>query len=235
MWTGVCIGCVMMASLATSAATQCAREGIIVFDGSGSMAEMGFNDLDAPRILTARRAMHRAIPPIAAQRDLGLLIYGPGGADSCSGVDVRFTPRPDAASAVLDALDRLQPAGDTPLTAAVRRAADVLSGPGDIVLVTDGKETCGGAPCALAADLATRAGLTVHVIGFKVRGDRFAWEDTGGNDYRDAVSVASCLADRTGGSYFAAESAEDLVTALHRALGCTVIGSLPAPARPPLR
>lgn len=214
---------------------QCDRDAIIVFDGSGSMAEMGFNDLDEPRIMTARRAMHRAIPPIAARRNLGLLIYGPGGDGMCQGVDLRFPPRPDAAPPLLSAVDNLQPAGDTPLTVSVLAAANLLAGPGDVVLVTDGKETCGGAPCALAAELAQRPGLTVHVIGFKVRGDRFEWHDQGSNGYRDANTVAACLADRTGGSYIAAETAEQLVSALHTTLGCQVIGSLSLPAQTPLR
>ena len=46
-----------------------------------------------------------------------------------------------------------------------------------IVLLTDGKETCGGSPCQLAGTLAAEAhDLTVHVIGFKVRDDHFGWD-----------------------------------------------------------
>ena len=39
------------------ATDDCAADAMIVFDGSGSMAEMGFNDIDEPRIFEARRAM----------------------------------------------------------------------------------------------------------------------------------------------------------------------------------
>lgn len=221
--------------ISAKAVGQCDRDAIIVFDGSGSMAEMGFNDLDEPRIMTARRAMHRAIPPIAARRNLGLMIYGPGDAGMCQGIDLRFAPRPNAAPMLLSAIDALEPAGETPLTVSVQAAANLLDGPGDVVLVTDGKETCGGAPCALAAELAQRPGLTVHVIGFKVRGDRFQWAEGGSNDYRDANTVAACLADRTGGSYIAAETAEQLISALHTTLGCQVIGALDIPGHNRLR
>ena len=221
-----------LAALPAAGAEDCTRDAMLVFDGSGSMAEMGFNDLPEPRIFAARRALHRAIPPIARNRNIGLLVYGPGGADQCTGIDLHFAPRPDAARPLLAAVDGLQPAGDTPLTESVRAAADLLAGPGDVVLVTDGKETCGGTPCLLAAELAARPGLTVHVIGFKVRGERFDWQSTGGGDYTDATSTAACLADRTGGTYVAAETVEDLVAALHATLGCDVIGALPGTHAP---
>ena len=53
---------------------------------------------------------------------------------------------------IIEEVNRLQPSGDTALTDAVQIAAEVLdykSSPATIVLVTDGKETCGGMPCAL--------------------------------------------------------------------------------------
>ncbi len=203
-------------------AADCTDDAMIVFDGSGSMAEMGFNQIGEPRIFDARRAVARAMPEIAARRRLGLLVYGPGGADGCSGLDLRFGPMPDAADAIIGAVNRLQPTGDTPLTEAVRRAAGRLeagSGGGDVVLVTDGKETCGGTPCQLAARLAGGT-VTVHVIGFKVRGAHFAWGAQPDNDYVQADSTARCLADRTGGVYASTETVDELVAALNATLGC---------------
>lgn len=198
---------------------------MIVFDGSGSMAEMGFNNIDEPRIFEARRAMAQAIPQIADLRRLGLVIYGPGGPDSCAGLDLRFAPLRNAAGRILSDINGLQPAGDTALTQAVALAAKTLRAgakPGTIVLVTDGKETCGGAPCQLAAELvATSYDLTIHVIGFKVRGDRFSWSQT--SDYQQSVSVARCLAERTGGLYLGAETVDDLVSALRKTLGCQLM------------
>lgn len=206
---------------------DCTRDAMVVFDGSGSMSEMGFNQLDEPRIFEARRAVRRAVPPLARIRRLGLVVYGPGGGASCENVDLRFPPRADAARPLIGAIDRLQPGGETALTAAVAEASGALSAGGDVVLVTDGKETCGGAPCQLAAGLAAeRPDVTVHVIGFKVRGDRFSWESQGPSDYTDAVTVARCLADATGGLYVAAETVDELVAALHQTLGCPVYGGL---------
>ncbi|MHA6326894.1 vWA domain-containing protein [Roseivivax sp. CAU 1753] len=214
-----------------AASELCTRDAMIVFDGSGSMAETGFNQIDAPRIFEARRAVREAMPAIAAARRLGLVVYGPGPVGdpgvSCESVDVRFAPRWQAADAIIAAVEGLSPAGDTPLTAAIQSAATVLDyrrAPGAIVLVTDGKETCGGVPCQLAAELAADAAdLTVHVIGFKVRGDFFSWESQN-NQYEDAESVARCLADRTGGKYVSAETVSELVAALQVTLGCNVYG-----------
>ncbi|QBF29729.1 hypothetical protein CFI11_00670 [Thalassococcus sp. S3] len=203
---------------------------MVVFDGSGSMSEMGFNLLDTPRIFEARRAVREAMPRIAPFRNLGLIVYGPGARDACSNIDLRFLPEPDAAERIVSEVDALEPAGDTPLTAAVMQAAEALefrAEPGAIVLVTDGKETCGGAPCQLAAELAADAyDLTVHVIGFKVRGEHFSWGEAGEAEYRNGTTVARCLADRTGGTYASAETVEELVDALDDTLGCRLIGAL---------
>lgn len=211
-----------------AAGESCTDDAVIVFDGSGSMSEMGFNDLDEPRIFEARRAMRQAIPQIAPFRRLGLVVYGPGSDATCQNIQLRFPPQPDAAPRLLAEVDALRPAGDTPLTAAVRRAAGVLGAPsaeGTVVLVTDGKETCGGAPCQLAAELAAEApGLTVHVIGFKVRGDYFSWGSQGETDYTDTTTVAQCLAERTGGLYVNTETVAELVAALQDTLGCKLIG-----------
>lgn len=218
---------VALAITPAMASEDCTEDAMVVFDGSGSMAETGFNRLDEPRIFEARRAVAEAMPDIAAVRRLGLIVYGPGGADECSGLDLRFAPIPDAAPRIIGAVDTLQPGGDTALTEAVRMAAEVLDyreRPGTVVLVTDGKETCGGAPCQLAADLAgDAADLTLHVIGFKVRGDFFGWGEEGGAAYTEAETVSRCLADWTGGLYVRAETLEELIAALRKTMGCKLL------------
>lgn len=219
---------------ATRASEDCTADAMVVFDGSGSMSEVGFNEMNEPRIFEAREAMRRAMPRAAAARRLGLIVYGPGARGVCDNIDLRFAPMPDAAPRIIDAADRLIPDGNTPLTAAVALAAEVLDhrrSPGAVVLVTDGKETCGGAPCRLAAQLAAEGrDLTVHVIGFKVRDRFFTWRSQSGEDEAGAVTVAKCLADATGGKYYGPETARELAEALDDALACPVVGRLsPAP------
>lgn len=201
---------------------HCAPDTMIVFDGSGSMAEMGFNDIGEPRIFEARRAVREVVPAVSPLRRLGLIIYGPGAGESCAGIDLRFTPEADAGHRIVTEIETLEPGGETALTEAVALAAQTLNAdhePGVIVLVTDGKETCGGATCQLAAELAASShDLTVHVIGFKVRGDRFSFGDD--SDYKNASPVAQCLAERTGGLYRNTETADELIAALRETLGC---------------
>ncbi|WP_247738854.1 VWA domain-containing protein [Shimia sp. R9_2] len=206
---------------AAAAQNHCPEDAMIVFDGSGSMAEMGFNNISEPRIFEARRAIKRAVPDIARTRRLGLIVYGPGGENTCSGLDLRFPPTRNAAGPIITAIERLQPAGETAIADAVSLAAKTLNGKGTIVLVTDGKETCGGAPCQVAAELAATTDLTVHVIGFKVRGDRFSWAED--SDYDQKISVAQCLSERTGGYYVGTETVDELVSALQRTLGCPLL------------
>lgn len=218
--------CFTLAATTVTATDLCTEDAMIVFDGSGSMAEMGFNDISEPRIFEAREALREALPQIAEMRRLGLLIYGPNGRNECSGVDLRFGPIENAAPRILEDVDALEPEGKTALTDAVRRAAGALNyqqQPATVVLVTDGKETCGGAPCRLATELQTNGyNVTVHVIGFKVRGDFFDWSRAS-NQYNDADAVSRCLADTTGGKYVRAETLDELVAALRVTLGCNVL------------
>jgi Ca-activated chloride channel family protein len=219
---------IALAPLASHASDLCSDDAMIVFDGSGSMAELDFNITGDPRIIDARKAINRAVPKIAKQRNLGLLIYGPGELDGCSNIDLRFAPASNAAPRIIEDVQSLTPGGMTPLTASVERAAQVLgyrAKPGTIVLVTDGKETCGGAPCQLGAALARDAhDLTIHVIGFKIRGDFFSWNSPEQKSFDRETTVAECLATQTGGRYVSTETVDELVAALQDTLGCALIG-----------
>ncbi len=211
-----------------SAFAACAADAMVVFDGSASMAEVGFDPSRPTRIQDARLAMRDAMPDIAPYRRVGLLVYGPGSGDACGNIDLRFAPRANAADDVISNIDALSPAGLTPLAESVARAAETLdyrNKPGVVVLVTDGNETCGGRPCALGDRLmANSTNLTVHVIGFKVLVDFFSWDNPEQQDYGDGKTVAKCLADRTGGMFVSTETVQELADALRQTLGCALIG-----------
>jgi len=212
-------------TLAPMANASCARDAMLVMDGSASMAELGFDPAAPTRIMEAREAVRRAMPQIAPVRRVGLITYGPGGVDSCSGINLVFQPVPDAAAPVIAGIDALEPGGLTPIAASVEAAAGVLDRNGIVVLVTDGNETCGGTPCALGKDLALFApDLTVHVIGFRVVYDPFAWDSPEVGIYSGGDSVARCLSDATGGMYVNTQTVDELAEALRRTLGCAFIG-----------
>lgn len=197
---------------------DCLNDAILVFDASGSMASADYTG-NASRIHIVRSAVAQVVPRVAKQRNLGLIVYGPrpGPLNSCTNIELMVEPGPDNGQRILDALSDILPNGRTPLTLAVREAAKVLKykeKSAVIVLLTDGEETCGEDPCALAATLNAEAvDVKVHVIDYKLRGS-VSWQGT---------FVTRCLADKTGGTYVAPNSTEDLVRALSQTLECPQI------------
>ncbi|MEM6409276.1 MAG: VWA domain-containing protein [Pseudomonadota bacterium] len=233
MLRGLTFACTLLAQ-PVHAMGACAADAMIVFDGSGSMAERDVG-VPTPRIFDARAAMRRALPQVEPFRNLGLLIYGPGPLDGCSNIELKLMPRASAAAPILAEVDRLSPGGMTPIASSVRAAAEALeyrAKPSTIVLITDGNETCGGTPCALGEALSASAhDLTIHVIGFKIRIDPFSWDTPEQKTQEGNVTVAKCLSDATGGTYASTETVDELVAALNETLACALIGSLPQTQR----
>ena len=136
---------------------------MLVFDASGSMSGNGWgygseNPTAVSRIDKVRAALAKILPSITRFRRVGLITYGPGPYRQCN-VNLEFGPTEKAAAKIMAIIDRLSPAGQTPLTSAVQQAADVLrfrDKPGVVVLLTDGEETCGGEPCELGKCCAGR-------------------------------------------------------------------------------
>ncbi|MEM6587300.1 MAG: VWA domain-containing protein [Pseudomonadota bacterium] len=216
----------MLGGAPSNGAGACARDAMLVFDGSSSMADLGFGAEGPTRIEEARIAVAEVLPEVAPVRRIGLMTYGPGSTFLCQRVTLKLLPQDNAAGPVVEALNQMEPSGLTPLTLSVDKAAQVLDyeeKPGIVVLVTDGSETCGGAPCALGQKLAAEGrDLTVHVIGFRLVFDPFSW-----NGKDEAARVAGevrCLAEATGGLYVATETVDELADALRRTLGCALIG-----------
>jgi Ca-activated chloride channel homolog len=206
--------------------TPCTEDAMIVFDASGSMAGNIVQGLfsDITRIDEVRKALAQVLPHAAKFRKIGLITYGPGPYAQCN-VALEFRPMPNATEPIMSVVNAINPAGKTPLADAVKRAAEVLAYQGTIVLLTDGEETCGGAPCELgkAIKAVSTGRLTVHVIGYQLKG--FSW--TGAQSILDV----KCLAEETGGLYITAENRDDLVKAFEKTLGCPAMSSVGAPLR----
>lgn len=189
---------------------------MLVFDASGSMAGPGFGEKSTTRIETARQALAEVLPEVAPVRNLGLIVFGPGkrAAGECANIAMRLRPVANSAERIMSELDDVQPYGQTPIASSVESAAETLDyrrKPAVIVLLTDGEETCGGNPCALA-DRLKREGVdtTVHVIGYMVA-------HTSG---MPAAYPTRCLPERTGGLFVSVETRTELVSALRTTLGC---------------
>jgi len=199
---------------------ECTKDLMFVFDASGSM---GTSDLTMkePHIARVQRALHRILPEIPPSRRMGLIVYGEGAYNQCDSIALKVRPQPNAGALIASEVDKVQPAGRTPLTQSVHDAAEVLDyrdNPSVIVLLTDGEETCSGKPCEMADALKeTAADLTIHVIGYRHR-------DAAG---LGAVFGARCLAEETGGLYLPVETEDELTEALRKTLTCPLTASLP--------
>jgi Ca-activated chloride channel family protein len=211
------------APAANDAHAPCTEDAMLVFDASGSMSGNGWgygsqNPNAISRIDKVRLALAKILPRVTRLRRVGLITYGPGPWQQCN-VQLNLRPVPNAAKRILETVNELTPAGQTPLSEAVAQAARVLEyrvKPGVIVLLTDGEETCGGSPCNLGKVLRKEGlRLTVHVIGLRVRGITWTGEQ--------AVVETKCLAEATGGLFTAVETEAELVDALERTLGCPMM------------
>jgi len=203
----------------------CNQDAMIVFDASGSMAGVvgGGIATSVTRIDEVRSALAAVLPSATRFRRVGLITYGPGPYMQCN-VHLDLTPTVNAAEAIMSVVNALTPAGKTPLTSAVAQAADVLdyrAKPGLIVVITDGEETCGGSPCALAKQLHDAAEqLTIHIISYRIKG--FSW--TG-----ESVLDMMCLAEQNNGLFISADSKQELIEALEKTLDCPIVSQRGAP------
>ncbi len=198
----------------TATAASAADRAIIVMDASGSM----WGQIDGKtKIEIARETMGGVLGSLPAELELGLIAYGHRDKGLCSDIEEIVAPAAGNRQAIADAVNKLNPKGKTPLTDAVRQAAQSLRYTEDkatVILVTDGIETCEADPCAVATELeAAGVDFTAHVVGF-------------GLTEEEGQKVA-CLAENTGGKFIQAKDASELGAAL------TEVAAAPAPAPEP--
>jgi len=150
---------------------------IIMIDGSGSMAgRMG----GRTKLELAREAALGFIDGLPASVQTSLMVFGQQGnnslagkAKSCSAVDV-LAPISTDRRRLHTALGQVRAIGWTPLAAGLDRAeallaASATAGEQVIYVVSDGEETCGGDPVAIARRINSgRTRAIVNVIGFNL-------------------------------------------------------------------
>lgn len=208
-------------TLPTPAPAQERPNLMIVLDGSGSMwGQVG----GRPKIELARQALSSVLSEAESGTEIGMLAYGHRVRGQCSDIEliVPTGPAPQTVPRILEAANRMNPRGMTPLTDAVLIAAQRLGHTeqaATVVLLTDGIETCGGDPCALGRLLASEGiDFRAHVVGF---------------DLTDAEQQqVACLAEETGGLFLAANSADELRDALATTLAAEP-DALPEPESEP--
>jgi hypothetical protein len=184
----------------------------VILDASGSMnGKLGSGEV---KIAAAKQAVGELLKKLPDSTVLGFRAYGhqsPREKHDCQ--DTQFLAPFGSLSKNRAAIDKLSKGltarGYTPITTVITQGAEDF--PGDfqgeriIVLVSDGKETCAGDPCAAAQALAKKnIKLVIHTVGFGVD--------------EAAKSQLECVARVSGGRYFPAESTAELIKVLSQAV-----------------
>lgn len=199
--TGCAIALVGAMTALPVMADEATERAILVLDASGSM----WGQVDGtPKITIARDVIQGLVDDWNPNVELGVTAYGHREKGNCADIETLVPVGPVSGDQVTDAIGNLNPKGKTPLTDAVRQAAETLKYTEEratVLLVSDGKETCDADPCAAAAELeAAGIDFTVHVVGFDLTDEE--------------KEQLQCVADNTGGKFLSADNAPELHTAM---------------------
>ncbi len=184
-----------------------------ILDGSGSMTAQ-LPGSGRTKLAVAKDVLGDLVMQVPENVNGTLWIYGhrypqEPKATSCRDIEQVFPLGPVDGEAYVRAIRGIDAKGYTPIADSLTQAADSFptgeNQNNSVILVSDGKETCGGDPCALAAALKkSGAEITIHVVGYAVD------EET-----REQLQ---CIADASGGTYRDASNADLLREALEGAL-----------------
>lgn len=205
-----CFSCAVLfdeVGLQTACAADQSGSGstIIVLDASGSMDERIKGE---SKMSIAKRAVRELVESLPDGVELGLVVYSHRKQNDCDDIELLIPPGPLDKTAFVATVDAIKPNGRTPISDAIEFAAKALdyeNAPANVILVSDGVETCRKDPCATVARLAaTGTNLVVHAVAFDLSA-------------REAKTF-ECLASATGGRFLQARDAGSLQDALQLAV-----------------
>ncbi len=167
----------------------------VILDGSGSM--WGQLPDGTHKITAAKEVVKGFVAGDYAGRELAFRVYGHRRKGDCTDSELVVPfQAPDAAISRMAAFaEGVNPKGKTPISRSLRAALeDFGERAGEIILVSDGIETCDEDPCALVREWrATNVQIRVHIVGLGLEDkERAAMEcisDAAGTEYRDAKSA----------------------------------------------
>src|SRR6476619_5451142 len=203
---------------------------IIVLDGSRSMWTRHGGQ---SKVGIVRSVLGEAFATYEDRVAFGLVGFGHRGGGTCTEAELLAKPGELSSKTTGKLLfgAGFKPKTTKPVAAALVEAAKQTPGSGlDIVLITDGPDSCKANVCATAKSLKQAApGLRIHVIGFDPKA-------------KQTVKALSCVAKTTGGQFLTAANANDLKQDLNAVLDAAsksaprpvpVASTSPAPPAPP--
>ncbi|MCG7258125.1 MULTISPECIES: VWA domain-containing protein [unclassified Corynebacterium] len=182
----------------------------VVLDASDSMAEKDTGD-GGTRMDAAKKAANETINTLADSAQTAVIAYGSEESNApdnrekgCQDITTLASLGNNKPEDLEDKINELEPKGYTPIGNAIKQAAEELgdNGTRNIILVSDGIDTCAPPPvCDVAEDIAGDGiDLAIHTVGFKV-------DDK-------AQKELECISDVSGGTYTSADDTEALTEAL---------------------
>jgi hypothetical protein len=192
---------------ALEAASQ--REGapsafLFILDASGSMwgKVEGRGKIDI-----AKEVLGNLIKNLPENIYVGFMVYGHRKKGDCRDVELMVPIGPLDKESLVNQINAISPKGKTPIGLSIERASDALKTTEEecaIILVSDGKETCEGDPCALVEELrASGIDFIMHVIGFDVS--------------KKEREQLECIAKAGGGEYYSAKNVGEFKMAAKKA------------------
>lgn len=176
----------------------------IIFDGSGSM--WGQLRDGTHKITAARDVLKKFVANDFGDKELALRAYGHNREGDCSDTElvVPFSNAAKASGLAQTFADKVNPKGKTPITRSLKAAlADFGDRSGEIILISDGIETCDEDPCELVrAWMEKDVAIKVHVVGLGLAEKERA--------------AMSCIAEAAGTEYQDAQSADELAAGLEK-------------------
>lgn len=173
---------------------------VIVLDASNSM----WGQVDSThKVLLARSGLETLLAQQPADAAIGLVTYGNHHKSDCNDVSVVAKPGERDTPTLLQTINGIAPYGRSPISAALEQATRLLDGTGNILLVSDGPESCQANPCVTAAHLrAAHPDLRIHVLSFE--------------DKQDSNSLR-CVAEEGAGQFALIQDVSQLAAQLSQA------------------
>jgi len=157
---------------------------VIVLDASASM----WGKIDGKdKITLVRSGLPELLNKQAPRTQFGLVTFGNKAKSGCHDVSIAIKPGTLSNKAFLKKANAIKMGGKSPISAALTRAAGLVSAQDSILLVSDGIDDCNADPCATAQALKEKKpALRIHVLGFPNQA---------------ATEQLRCIASKTGGNF----------------------------------
>jgi len=184
---------------------------MIILDGSDSMSE-NIGGGNESKMSAAKRTVLDVLHNIPQDTRVGLRIYGnsTNPFTACHATNVLVPLGQNNRNLIASKMIGVQPTGMTPISFTIMRSLEedfqMVGGQKNIILISDGIETCGEDPCHVAVRLQQMGiNVKINVIGLGLQ------------DYA-ATKQLRCVALGTKGQFYSANTAAELAQSLGRAM-----------------